>query len=360
MRVFVFGTRGFPDIQGGVEKHCEKLYPHMQKDVDLTVCRRAPFVNRNGDYDNIVFKDIPVTQKRGFEAAIHSLKASLYAIKVKPDIVHIHNIGPALYAPLLKLFGLKTILTYHSPNYEHDKWNIIEKSILKFSEHLALKYSDRIIFVNKNQLGKYPQKIQSKSIYIPNGVDEPMDINSTTYLDDFGLEPNKYILSVGRITPEKGFDTLIKAFNNAETKDYKLVIAGGVEFEDKYLNEIKDLAKNNNVVFTGYVYGEKLAQLYKNASLYVLASRNEGFPLVMLEAMSYNLNIIASDIPATHIDEMDENNFFQCDNVEQLAEKITNYLSTDKQPVSYDLSKYNWENIAQQVVEQYKILTNKK
>lgn len=357
MKVCVFGTRGFPGIQGGVEKHCEYLYPNMPSDIKFDVCRRKSFVTDNTTYPNITFTDIKNTSKRGFEAAFHSFASAIHAIKTKPDVVHIHNIGPGMAAPLLKLFGKKVVLTYHSANYEHEKWSGPEKLILKFCEHIALKYSDKIIFVNRNQMGKYSAKIQAKSTYIPNGVNKPYKTDKTDFLNELGLESGKYILAVGRITPEKGFDTLIKAFNESDFYDsYKLVIAGGVEFEDSYKKQLDSLIGNDNVVFAGYVFGEKLAQLYTNARLYVISSYNEGFPLVMLEAMSYGLEILASDISATHLIALDKNSYFEKGNFTELAQKINETINTNCCKPSYDLSDYDWNKIALRTTEIYKQL----
>ena len=124
MKIFVLGTRGFPNIQGGAEKHCEQLYPFMSKEVEVTTFRRKPYVEKNAPqkWENISFVDLPSTKIKGLEALFHSFLSAIYSIFKRPDIVHIHNIGPGLVTPLLRLFGIKVVVTYHSPNYEHKKW----------------------------------------------------------------------------------------------------------------------------------------------------------------------------------------------------------------------------------------------
>ena len=206
MKISVLGTRGFPKIQGGVEKHCESLYPLFNAKYQITVYRRKPYVNSDKTYPNIKFIDLPSTKIKGFEAVFHSFLATLSACFGKSDVVHIHNIGPALFAPLLRLSGKKVVLTYHSPNYEHTKWGRMAKKILKFSESIALNCSQAIIFVNKFQMQKYPEKVQKKSVYIPNGIPNVQPTSKCNYISSMGLTPGKYVISVGRITPEKGFD----------------------------------------------------------------------------------------------------------------------------------------------------------
>ncbi len=358
MKICVIGMRGFPQIEGGVEKHCEELYPRMRDDIHAVVYRRRPYVISDKRYDNIEFIDLPSTQIKGFEAFFHSLASTLNAIPKKPDLVHFHNIGSALFAPIIKLKKIPVVLTYHSPNYEHDKWNSAAKKFLLMCEKTALKYSDKIIFVNKFQMQRFPEEIQKKSVYIPNGINTAEKSFNTDYLEELCIEKNKYILSVGRITPEKGFDTLIKAYNKAEKSGCKLVIAGGVEFENSYMNELRRLA-GDNVIFTGYVYGDKLMQLYTNAKLYILASKNEGFPLVLLEAMSYGLDLIVSDIPATHLVDLDSDCYFDRDDINQLAEKISRKLLTATNR-KYDLSDFDWNKAAEDTAIIYDSLVNKK
>lgn len=351
MKVCVFGLRGFPQVEGGVEKHCESLYSHIQYDADITVLRRKPYVRSKEKYKNITFIDLISTKIKGLEVVLHSFIATRKAAKLNPDVVHIHNIGPALFAKRLYKKGIPVVLTYHSPNYEHDKWGFFAKKLLLHCEKVALKYSSRIIFVNKYQMEKYPMSIRKKSVFIPNGRKKAILTTKTNYLDKIGVEKDKYVLAVGRITLEKGFDTLIKGFELTKHKGYKLVIAGGVEFENTYMDELKALA-SDDVVFTGYVEGDELAQLYTNASLYVLSSYNEGFPLVLLEAMSYNLDILASDIPAAHLVDLKKDDYFPSGDYRELSRKIKERIKKPEK-IKYNLDKYDWGTVGEKTIKIY-------
>lgn len=346
MRLSVIGLRGFPMIEGGVERHCESLYPKIRGDIDITVYRRRSYVTDNRFYNHVSFIDLPSTRIKGLEPVLHSFISSINALFRKPDLVHYHNIGPALFSPIVKMRKIPVVLTYHSPNYEHDKWGAFAKKLLKFSESVALKTADKIVFINSFQMDKYSDEIKRKSVYVPNGINDLPISPNTDFLKKHGLDKGKYILSVGRITPEKGFDTLIKAYNLAEKNGYKLVIAGGVEFENSYMKELEELSKGENVVFTGYTFGDNLHQLYTHAGLYVIASNNEGFPLVLLEAMKYGLDILASDIPATHLVDLDAEDYFARGNYESLAKKISQRTKEPKKR-NYDLSKYDWNEVAE-------------
>ncbi len=356
MKIFVFGTRGFPHIQGGVEKHCESLYSMLTDQFDITVFRRKPYLDQTGNNNSaITFIDLPSTRIKGFEAFFHSFLCALYCIVKRPDMIHIHNIGPGMFIPLLKLFGLKIVLTYHSPNYEHDKWGFFSKNILRLSESLSTVFADRIIFVNQTRKEMFGQRIQNKSVVIPNGVSVVRKSDNIRYLTSLGLVSGKYILSVGRITQEKGFDYLIDAFIESHLIDYKLVIVGGSDHKTGYSDHLDSKIRNYpDIIMTGYLEGENLRQIYSHAALFVLPSYNEGFPLVLLEAMSYQLPILASDISANRLVNLDETAYFEVGNVTDLTRHIKMVLSTGRKTILYDLSSYSWENVARQTASVYR------
>ncbi|MDR1632163.1 MAG: glycosyltransferase family 4 protein [Dysgonamonadaceae bacterium] len=356
MKIAVTGTRGIPNIQGGVEKHCENLYPLLSKHYNITVFRRHPYVtDRNKHWQNIRCIDLPSTKIKGFEAIFHSLLATVICIVQRPDIVHIHNIGPGIFTPLLRLFGLRIVITYHSPNYEHSKWNSWQKKIIRFSEYCALNFAQQIIFVNQAQYKKFGKYIH-KSCWIPNGVTPPVFSESNQYIRSLGLTEKKYILAVGRITPEKGFDYLIKAYKQLKNKDFRLVIAGGSDHSTAFSKQITELAKKNNVILTGFVTGEPLNQLYTHAGLFVLPSYNEGFSIALLEALSYRLPVIISDIPANKEVGLNEDAYFQTGNETELSEKLERLINTAPAKIQYDMEKYRWEAIAEQTAAVYEKL----
>jgi glycosyltransferase involved in cell wall biosynthesis len=357
MKICVIGTRGFPLIQGGVEKHCECLYPMFSDKYDFIVFRRKPYViTQASTFPNVRFIDLPSTKLKGFEAFFHSFLSSIYSICIKPDIVNFHNIGPAIFSPLIRLFGIKVVLTYHSANYEHTKWGFFAKQLLKLSEFISLNAVDVIVFVNKFQMNKYNCKIRKKSYYIPNGTKEPSFSKNDDYIKSLGLTKGKYVLAVGRITPEKGFDCLIKAFAKTIDLDYKLVIAGGVETESVYWNKLKGFIAEDRIVFTGSILEEKLCQLYTNAAIYILSSLTEGFPLVLLEAMSYHLPVLASNIPAAHLVNLDLGNYFPAGDDTVLANLITERLKNGVAREEYDMSEFKWNVIADKLSTIYNSL----
>ncbi len=342
--IAVIGTRGFPGIQGGVEVHSYFLYTHM-RDARIRVYRRRAYLTEQSaqSFPDIEYIDLPSTRVKGFEAVWHTLLSVLHIALHRPDVVHIHNIGPGMFAPLLRLMGLPVVLTYHSPNYEHDKWNAAARWLLRRCERLSLRYSNRVIFVNKYQMEKCGAL--DKSVFIPNGIDPVTRSESTTFLDKHGITPGGYLLAVGRLTPEKGLEYLVEAANRLPQVQ-QVVIAGASDHDSAYREQLERLDTGRKVIFTGFTSGEDLRQLYSHARCFVLPSVNEGFPMVLLEAMAYGLPILCSDIPGTRQVELPKEDYFTVRDVDSLCAAITRLLDGPAEPHNYDLEKYDWNTIA--------------
>lgn len=360
-KISVIGTRGFPDIQGGVEKHCESLYPLIgQAGYCVKVFRRTPYLSDSQaikmSYKNVKFRDLWTVRNRFFETIIHSFHAAAICLLDRPDIVHIHNIGPAIVLPILKIGGLSTIVTYHSANYTHRKWGIIAKSILRFGEFLTMKLADQVIFVSRLQQEKFNK---TNTHFIPNGINLETPSNDTQFLSRLGIRNNKYILAVGRFSPEKGLLDLINAFQNVEG-DFQLVIAGDSDHETTYSKSMRQLAtQDEGIILTGYISEKSLNQVYTNASCFVLPSHQEGHPIALLEAMSYNLPVLVSDIPANIEMNLSLGCYFRCGDVANLTEKLNKKLaapSSYRNKLNYRqyiAERYNWLKVAEQTISVY-------
>jgi glycosyltransferase involved in cell wall biosynthesis len=256
-----------------------------------------------------------------------------------------------MFIPLLKLAGLKVVLTYHSPNYEHKKWSLFSRIFLKFSEYLSIRFSDRVIFVSFYQMEKLGKNL--KFIHINNGVQFPPLVRSENYIRGLGLRKQSYILAVGRLVEEKGFDLLINAYSKLFKRDLQLVIAGDADHETEYSRRVRELAAANGVIMPGYVKGTNLQELFTNARLFVLPSYNEGLPISILEAMSYRLPVLVSDIPANKQIALRENQFFTTGSEESLVDKLNQLLLSDFESILYDMDPYDWARIASQTQSVY-------
>jgi len=356
MKVVVIGTRGIPDILGGVETHCEELFPRIaQRGIDMTIIRRKSYVHDSLlEYQGVELVDIETPKKKSFEAIIHTFKAVLKAKSLHADIVHIHAIGPALLTPLARLLGMKVVFTHHGPDYDRDKWGKAAKVMLKTGELMGCMFANEVIVISEVINDILVRKYGRKNCHlIYNGVPMPDKIGNTCYLQKLKIEPYKYVFAMGRFVPEKNFHQLIHAFVALRQQDYKLVLAGDTDFEDDYSRNLKALAKENGVVLTGFIKGEKLHELLTYAHCFVLPSSHEGLPIALLEAMSYGLPVIVSDIPANLEVGLTYDCYFQTGNEGQLQEKLRKNLVQEFCPVHYSMDEYNWEKIADQVVSVY-------
>ena len=349
-KVVMTGTRGIPSVMGGVETHCEELCPRLASlGVDMTVVRRSAYVSDGlTEWKGVKLVDIPAPKKKAFEAIIHTFRAVNYAAREHADIVHIHAVGPALMTPYAKMRGLRVVFTDHGPEYERDKWGTLARLMLRLGERLAVRHADDVIVISDEIRRLIHDKYgRDKRIYtIPNGVPASAPCDDAGFFGSLGIEPGKYILTMSRFVPEKRLEDLVEAVRYL--KGYKLVMAGDTDFEDSYSRELKATALAAGVILPGFVRGSKLRALLTHAACFVLPSSYEGLPIALLEAMSYGLKVVVSDIPAHLEIGLPEECYFSCGDVEDLRMKLYTQLYSQKKP-EYDLSRYEWDRIAEQV-----------
>lgn len=357
MKLIVTGTRGIPDIMGGVETHCEELFPRIaSKGVDTTVIRRKDYVRDSlKEWKGVKLVDIDTPKKKSFEAIIHTFRAINLAKKLKADVVHIHAVGPALLVPYAKMLGMKVVFTHHGPDYDRDKWGFAAKSVLKLGERMGCKFADDVIVISEVIQDLIARKYNRRGRVhlICNGVPKPEMCEFPDYFEELGIEKGKYILGMCRFVPEKNLHHLIDAFKKLETEGCKLVLAGDTDFEDEYSLGLKKTAQEAGVVLTGFVKGRKLHSLLTNARCYSLPSSHEGLPIALLEAMSYHLPVVVSDIPANLEVGLSSDCYFHCGDVNSLATKLQKVMDEEFHHVQYDMARYDWDKIAERVMGVY-------
>lgn len=363
MKIVVVGTRGFPGVQGGVESHCEHLYDYLaQQGCDITVFTRKQYILSDiNEYKGIHLIPLSCPKNRFLEAIVHTFKGVLKARAIRPDILHIHAIGPSLLAPLGRLLGMKVIVTNHGPDYERKKWPLPAKLFLMFCERIGVIFANQVIVIARNISDDIKNKYGRDTVIIPNGVEITGLAKTEETLIRYNLQKQKYILSVGRFVPEKGFDDLIEAFIQCNFDHFKLVIIGGADHEDNYSRNLKARAsKNDNIVLTGFLKGQPLHELYSHAGMFIIPSYYEGLPIVLLEAMSYGLSCLASDIPANRNVELSDNRFFRPGDIGGMLAKIKQYMATPWNEIDSNrqktliAEKYNWATIANETLKVYR------
>jgi glycosyltransferase involved in cell wall biosynthesis len=364
VRILAIGFRGLPGIQGGVETHAENLYPILANlGCQVEVVVRTPYMGSRliRNWKGIRLRRIWSPRSKGLEAIVHTFLCVLYAARSRPDVLHIQAIGPALMTPLARLFGIRVVVTHHGPDYDRQKWGAFAKWVLQLGEFLGMRFSNGRIVISEVIRALVARKHKSETTLIPNGVVLPELPKTTGSVRRFGLSPGKYILLVSRLVPEKRHLDLIESFRRADLSDWKLAIVGGADHADAYSQQVLRVASMTpGVVCTGLQRGLDLAELYAHAGLFVLPSSHEGLPIAMLEALSYGLPVLASDIPANLEVGLPLDNYFPLGNVAALAEKLTRFTDVSLTESDRDarrnwvIARYNWEVIAQQTLEVYK------
>lgn len=363
IRVMMLGLRGFPNVQGGVETHAEHLSPLLVGlGCDLEVLVRSNYqqASTGKQWNGVKFTKLWAPKSKGLETLVHTFLGVLYAAIKRPDILHIHAIGPALMTPLARLLGLKVVVTHHGPDYNRQKWGGLARNMLLLGEWVGMRFSNSRIVISNVIRDMVVRKHTMHAELIHNGVVLPNLNVSESHLEQFGLIKNKYILLVSRLVPEKRHLDLIKAFNQASLSDVKLVLVGSSDHPDDYLQALmKSSADNPNIVLTGFQTGDTLRSLYTHAALFVLPSSHEGLSISLLEALSYGLPVIASDIPANLELGLNSSCYFELGNVDKLSQLLSENIS---QPATLETrmylrawisSHYNWKRIAEKTYKEY-------
>lgn len=369
VNIAMFGHKRIPSREGGVEIVVEELSKRMvEKGHRVTCFNRSGHHVAGGEFDHkcdafvkgVIIKEVFTLDWRGLAALTSSFFAAIKAAFGKYDVVHIHAEGPAFMCWLPKLMGKKVIVTVHGLDWARAKWGRFASWYIHCGERNAVRFADHIIVLSKNVQSYFWERYQRKTEFIPNGVSKPQIKPPKEIIDKWDLRKDDYILYLGRIVPEKGEHYLIEAFKQINT-DKKLVIAGGSSDTDAYMQKLHEQAAGDDrIIFTGFVQGELLEELYSNSYIYVLPSDLEGMPLSLLEAMSYGNCCVVSDIPECKEVVEDRAISFSKGNISELRKVLKNLLENESKVAEYKAtatdyitSKYNWDEVVKKSLVLY-------
>lgn len=372
LNIAMFGHKRVPSREGGVEIVVEELSVRLTEKGHSVTC-----YNRGGHHvsgkefdnlesqklDNVNLKTVFTIEKKGLAAVTSSFFASLCCAFGKYDTVHIHAEGPAAFCWIPKLFGKKIVVTVHGLDWQREKWKGgFGAKYIRLGEKMAVKHADEIIVLSKSVQEYFRNTYNRETKFIPNGVNRPKSQEADLIKREYGLKKDDYILYLGRIVPEKGEHYLVEAFKKIHT-DKKLVIAGGASDTDEYMEKLKkSAAEDDRILFTGFVQGRLLEELYSNAYVYCLPSDLEGMPLSLLEAMSYGCCCLTSDIAECKEVVEDKAVLFKKGNVQDLKDKLQFLCDHEHNVENYKINaadfvckKYNWDKVVEQTEKLYAI-----
>lgn len=370
VKIAMLGHKSIPSRQGGIEIVVEELAVRM-----AALGHQVTIYNRSGhhvsgkefdqkklrEYKGIRMKYVPTIDKKGLAAVSASFFAAVAAAFGKYDVVHFHAEGPCAMLWLPKLFGKRCIATVHGLDHQRAKWGKFASTYIMLGEKCAVRFADEIIVLSEGVQKYFLDTYGRKTRFIPNGVNRPVLHEAEIIKNKFGLEKDTYILFLGRLVPEKGLRYLIQAFKQVKT-DKKLVIAGGSSDTDEFAGELWEMAKDDDrIIFTGFVQGQELDELYSNAYVYTLPSDLEGMPLSLLEAMSYGNCCLVSDIDECASVVEDKALIFKKSDVDDLKEKLQ--LACDQPKIveqmkaeaaDFICGKYNWDDVVKKTLSLYR------
>ena len=370
LKIAMLGHKRIPSREGGIEIVVEELCTRMAElGHDVTCYNRKGHHVSGKDFDNevsdtykgIKIKNVFTIDKRGIAAMTASVTGAIAAAFGKFDVVHFHAEGPCAMLWLPKLFRKRCIATIHGLDHQRAKWGKLASTYIMLGEKCAVKFADEIIVLSEGVQKYFMDTYGRKTQFIPNGVNRPVLRKADIIKEKFGLEKDSYLLFLGRLVPEKGIRYLIEAFKQVQT-DKKLGIAGGSSDTEEFAAELKELAKNDaRILFTGFVQGDELDELYSNAYLYVLPSDLEGMPLSLLEAMSYGNCCLVSNIEESTSVVEDKAFVFKKSDIIDLQNKLQEICDRKEQvekykneAADYICEKYNWDDIVKRTLMLYK------
>ena len=301
----MIGHKRFGSREGGVEVVVTELARRMAAEGHEVTCYdRSGKDVMTGEkslgervVDGVRVVPVRTIDAKGMAALSSSFFATLAAIKDKPDVIHYHAEGPCVPLPLARRAGIPTVSTIHGLDWQRAKWGRLASAYIKLGEKSAAKHADEIIVLSRSAQHYFRDTYGRETVIIPNGINPKESKVASAIAKRWGLEKDSYILFLGRLVPEKRPELLIEAFKGLETGK-RLVIAGGGSDTSVHEAELKQAAEGDpRILFTGFVQGEELAELYSNAYCYVLPSDVEGMPMSLLEAMAYGCSCVTSDIP---------------------------------------------------------------
>jgi len=367
----MIGQKGIPTQFGGIERHVEALAVRLgKKGHEVTVYTRAWYAAPKRRFaKGVRTVATPTLKTKHFDAIVHTFTSTIHAIRSGAEVIHYHGVGPSLLAWIPRVFSPRTrvVATFHCVDRNHQKWGLLARIMLGAGERAACLFPHQTIAVSKTLQSYCMNRFGNDVRYIPNGIEAPARIG-TEILAKFGLKKDGYVVMVSRLVRHKGAHHLIEAYMRLQkrglTRGKKLVIVGDSAFTDDYVAELKAMAAGNSeILFTGYLKGKALEQVFGNAYAVVHPSESEGLPIAVLEAMSYGKTVLGSDIHENMEVIREHGMSFRNRSVSDLTRILRVLLDSPAlakekgaDAKEFVLEYYHWDDVAKEVERLYSSL----
>ena len=300
LRIAMVGSRGMPANYGGVETVVDVLARQLVlRGHRVTVfCRSEDYEQHPPMIDGVNLVYLPASSAPGVGAMIHALRAAVYCIGRRYDIIHFHALGPGMMSIVSRLLTKSTVLvTVHGRDDKRDKWSRGVRTLLSVAAWMSARVPHSTLVVSETLADEYTDDFRRSTTVVPNSTHPIKEVAAGETLARYGLVRQNYFVSVGRLVPEKAPHEMIAGYQRAMT-DMPLVIVGGAAGTESYVEHLHELAANNpNIIFTGALYGDELAEILTNSGGFITSSHLEGLPTALIEAGRAGLPLLASEIP---------------------------------------------------------------
>jgi glycosyltransferase involved in cell wall biosynthesis len=358
LRIAFIGGRGVVGKYSGIETYYEEIGRRLaEKGHQVTAYCRSYFTPAIPEHRGMRIVRLPTIRSKHLESWVHTLLSTVHACFSQYDVVHYHTLGPSLFSFLPRLFGKKTVVTVQGLDWQRKKWSWIARKVLKLGEWASARWPNRTLVVSRTLQKHYLAHHSKRTSYTPNGT-QLRKRRCGPYLEKFGLDPDGYVLYLGRFSPEKNCDLLIQAFEKAETP-LKLVLAGGSSHTEKYVARLRE-HESDQIRFLDWLSGDALEEVLTNAALFVLPSDLEGLSLALLDAMGAGVCVLASDVPE-NCEVIEDTGFvFKRGDVPDLRRMLTLLLSDARlREIAGGSAQqrvrqhYLWESVAKEIAAVY-------
>jgi glycosyltransferase involved in cell wall biosynthesis len=360
MKISVLGTRGVPANYSGLETAVERIGERLAREGhDIAVYCRTHNMTIDGDtYKGMQLVKLPSINSKYLDTLSHTLLSLLHVFAHRPDLVHLYGVGNSVFLIPLRLLRRPVVISVDALDWRRKKWNRFAAFCLRSSAGVAVQFSDEYIVDSREVAKYYIERYDKPPVYIAYGADMPGPAQEKGSVEEFGLEPRKYVLFVGRLVPEKGIHHLIEAFELVDT-DLKLAIVGDNPHDKSYVESLKATG-DPRIRFLGFVYGKGYQRLCNNAYLYVQPSDVEGTSPALLGAMGFGNCVIVSDIPENLETIGNAGVSFERGNPLSLKEQLETLLGQPQLVREYGQrakarveSVYSWDKIAEDMESLY-------
>ncbi|WP_339688647.1 glycosyltransferase family 4 protein [uncultured Parasphingorhabdus sp.] len=353
--ILVVGVRGMPDVEGGVEKNAESLFPLIAaQGWKICVAGWKPHI-KSDDFRGVSLWCAPTPGFGKIDGLLYSILTWFKALRMRPDIVHMAGLEPVFLLWAYKLIGCKIVVRLGA-DCRQRPWSWTGKWFMRCAKY-QLRWADKIIVVTPALAKKLRASGIGKDIHvIGNALDRAENLPENSPEDSGAPIGGDYILFVGQISQQKNIHSLIAAFR-VFAKSYpqmQLVIVG---HWDRHAGrkQIEALG-DERIKMLGSLPRSRLASLYRGARFFVNPSIREGHSNTLLEAISLGCPVLLSDLPENRDLRLNAKHYFSPEDMRSMVSALDRaHANPDVFRVDCDRFP-QWEEIAEQTIRVYEKL----